>query len=378
MNKREINKKIDSGENKEYNIDRVNQKPIQTESELTKSLLNDPESKLKVLSSNQSGAVKFDSPHLRKHNQSENFLVSLLPPHLQDEFCQLFAERFQEFANENAGAVIYHGHYTQDNVFYKQLAGFKSAFHLPEILITSDINCLYESPKGYINPNNFETFSTQYNSIFAGTGIDHPQRIFRFLGAEALVMVVDKNLTEQIQTPREWYELLNPAMKDSLVICGEKDYYNDTLYLHFVRDFGLEAVKQLHANTLERIHPEEILHALNNDNSLGACIYVMPYSWAKLIDNKLDFQIIWPEDGAIILPIQMLVKKSVSEKYRNVTRFLGGQEVGNLLRNNGFISTNPRVIHPVSGRKLNWLGWEFIRNSNLVEIRNDIKRIITD
>ena len=372
MDKQENNKKILTEADKELDIDRISQKPYGGESELTKSLLNDPESKLRVLPQNQSGSLRFDTPHLRQHNKPENFLVALLPPPLQEGISQMFANKFQEQA---WGSAIFKGHYTADNIFYSQLGTFQSASRLPDILITSDINCLYDLPKGMINPTNFETFSTQYNSIFAGTAIDHPQRVFRFLGADVLVIVLDKNLTEHIQTPREWYELLNPALKDSLVLCGDRDFYNDTLYLHFVRDYGLEALKPLHANTLDRIHPESMLQALSNNNSLGASMYVMPYSYAKKIDNQLDYQIIWPDDGAILMPIQMLVKKSAAEKYRNITRFWGGQEVGCFLRDNGFVSTNPRVIHPVMGRKLNWLGWEFIRNNNLTELRSTIREI---
>lgn len=375
MDTQKHNKKTLTGADKEFDIDRISQKPLSTESELTQNWLNDPDSKLRVLTEKQSGTVRFDTPHLRQHNKPQNFFVALLPYPLQEEISRMFVAKFQE---QSAGSAIFRGHYTTDHVFYQQLATIRSATQMPDILITSDINCLYEWPKAMISPTNFETFSTQYNSIFAGTGIDHPQRLFRIIGVEALVMVVDKNLTEHIQTPREWYELLHPALKDCLVLPGEKDYSHHTLYLHFVRDFGLEALKALKQNTLERIHPEEMIHALNNDNSLGASIYVMPYSFAKRIDNKLDYQIIWPEDGAILLPIQMLIKKSAVEKHRNITRFLGGQEVGNYLRDQGCISTNPRVIHPVQGRKLNWLGWDFIRNTQLEELRNDIQRILAE
>lgn len=378
MNKQENNKKILTETGKEYNIDRVSQKPVQTESELTRSLLNDPDSQLAILSNKSIGKQVFDSPHLSKHSQTPNFMVAMLPKHIQSGFQNLFTAKYPEYNKSEKGAIIYNGHTYADNIFYNQLGKISKADQFPDILITSDINCLFLYRTGLYNDLNFETFSTQYNSCFAGSGLEHPRKIFRFLGAEALVMVVDRNKMTHTQLPREWYELLNPALEDSLVLCGDTDYFNYTIYLHYVRDFGLEAVRQLHKNTLERMHPEDMVRVLNNNNSLSGSIYVMPYSWAKQIDNKLDYQIVWPEDGAIVLPIQMLVRKSIADKYRNVTRFLGGQEVGNFLRENGLVSTNPRVTHAVQGRKLNWLGWEFIRNSNLTEIRNDIKRIVKD
>jgi len=77
-----------------------------------------------------------------------------------------------------------------------------------------------------------------------------------------------------------------------------------------------------------------MLLSINSGNKINASIYVMPYSYAKNIQNKLDYEIVWPNDGAILIPIQMLIKKGVYEKYNDVIRFLIGEEAGKMLPEN--------------------------------------------
>jgi len=125
---------------------------------------------------------------------------------------------------------------------------------------------------------------------------------------------------------------------------------------------------------LLRIHPEEMLLSIHSGNKINASIYVMPYSYAKNIQNNLNYEIVWPNDGAILIPIQMLVKRGASEKYKDLIRFLIGKEVGEMLEQHGLVAANAKVKNEFPGTKLNWIGWNFIRNCDMHAMKEDIRR----
>ena len=350
------------------------QKPGNRETNITKNLL-EGSAAFPVLSDKEMnvGVLRYDTPHLKKHKAS-TFIVSILPLELQAAFRTLFAEKFPQYADEGHGSVVFSGSTHQENIFYNKIETLASASQFPDILITTDLNSLYHRSSRLLNDRNFETFNYALNSMYADTKISHPARVFGYLGAEALVLVAHKAKYETTQPPREWYELLNPALRSSIVFSGDRDFHCNTVFAHFVKEYGYEALKQLGKNTLTRIHPEEMLLTINEGNKIDASIYVMPYSYAKKIENNLDYEIIWPNDGAILLPVQMLVKRGAFDKYKDVIRFLIGREVGELLEQHGLVAANAKVNNALPGTKLNWIGWNFIRNCDMHALKEDIRR----
>lgn len=352
----------------------LTQKPGNVETNITKNLL-DGNFKFPILSDKEMnlGVLRYDTPHLKKHKAS-TFIVSILPVGLQPAFKALFAEKFPQYAEEGHGSVIFNGSTQLENIFYNKIETLTSVSQFPDILITTDLNSLYHRSTRLLNDRNFETFNYSLNSMYADTKISHPTKVFGYLGAEALVMVVHKAKYETVQSPREWYELLNPALKNSIVFCGDRDFHCNTVFAHFVKEYGYEALNQLSKNTLLRIHPEEMLLAMNSGNKINASVYVMPYSYAKNIQNNLDYEIIWPNDGAILIPIQVLVKRGAFDKYKDVIRFLIGEELGKLLEQHGLVAANAKVKNEFPGTKLNWIGWNFIRNCDMHAMKEDIRR----
>jgi ABC-type Fe3+ transport system substrate-binding protein len=354
-------------------LNRINQKP--THSGIPRELLG---GNIPAMPANdiRLGAVRYDTPHLSKHNKAENFMVAILPSLLQKSFVSFFEQKFPNFSGDGKGTVFFNGYLHPDNIFFNRIENLKSAHQFPDILITSDLNSLYHKPNKLINEHFFETFRYGFSKALAGTGMEYPDSIFRFLAADAMVLVADKRRFDMLQTPREWYELLNPAFAGKIIFCGEEDFYNHTMYAHFVRDFGLKAVTQLVTNTMLTLHPSEMLEVLRHDNVLKASVYVMPFSYARLIENKSDFQIIWPEDGAVLLPIQMLVKKGKYYDYKEIIRHITSSEAGKLFASAGFIPVNKNTECTFVPNKPNWIGWDFLNSEDIPEIKADINHMI--
>jgi ABC-type Fe3+ transport system substrate-binding protein len=316
-----------------------------------------------------------DTLHLKRHKTNTS-IVSILPVALQLAFKSLFAEKFPQYAEDGHGPVIFNGSTHLENLFYKKIESLTSVSQFPNILITTDINSLYHHTSRLLNDRNFETFQSPLHSIYAGTKISHPSNVFGFLATEAMVMVAVRSKYEDTPLPREWYELLSPTLRSSIVFCGDSDYHSNTVFLHFVKEYGYEAVKLLSKNALIRLHPEEMLQSIDSGNKINASIYVMPYSYAKNIRNRLDYEIIWPIDGAILIPIQILVKKGVSEKDKEVLRFIMGEEVGKMFEEHGLIATNSKVENLLPSKDLNWIGWNFLNNNELPDIKQRIRELL--
>jgi len=362
--------------NESVGFDSMTQKPGNEKTAITRELL-EGSSAFPIMSDKEMnmGIIRYDTPHLKRH-KANTFIVSILPVALQPAFKKLFAERFPQYVEEGHGAVVFTGSTCLENVFYNKIETLASVNQFPDILITTDINSLYHRTSRLLNERNFETFHYPLHSIYNSIDISHPSNVFGLLASEAMIMVVDRTKYENTQTPREWYELLSPTLKSSIVFCGDRDYHCNTVFSHFVKDYGYEAVNQLSKNTLIRIHPEEMLLSINSGNKINASIYVMPYSYAKNIQNKLDYEIVWPNDGAILIPIQMLIKKGVYEKYNDVIRFLIGEEAGKMFAEHGLVATNAKVKNLFPGNRLNWIGWDFLRNGELLTIKQKIRELL--
>jgi hypothetical protein len=309
----------------------------------------------------------------------EPFIISMWPVVFQTAFNKCFSKAFPQYAGNDKGSVVLTGSVNYDNVFYKHMEKLISTESLPDILITYDFNSLYHRSfkSNLLNNTNFDSLNFPLHSIYSNTGISDPSILFGILASDALVMVVDKSKFGNQRLPREWYELLNHALHNSIAFCGDRDFFCNTVFYPFVKNYGYEAVRQLTVNTRIRIHPDEMLQSIQNNNSIGASVYVMPCSYAKNIQNEYDYQIIWPEDEAILIPIQMLVKKGTYEKHENVINFLTGQTLGNELEKLGFLSTHVNTCKQYQENKLQWIGWDFIENRDLCLTKRNIRKLLT-
>jgi hypothetical protein len=311
----------------------------------------------------------------QKPEYTKPFIISILPLAFQSAFKDLFSKTFPQHAGNSNGSVILTGSVNYDNIFYHYIEAITSTEQLPDILITSDFNSLYH--RGFkrclLNSKNFETLNIPMHSIYSHIDFAHPSQLFGMIASDALVMVVDKWKFGNRCLPREWYELLSPTLHKSVAFCGDRDFFCNTTYFHFVKNFGYAVLNQLVNNTLTRIHPEEMLHSIHLGNKIGASVYVMPYSYAMNIQDKLDYQVVWPEDGAILIPMQMLIKKGTSEKHQEVIDFITGKALGTELEKKGFIATNPETSKLHSGTKLNWIGWDFIDHCDLNKMKHKIR-----
>jgi ABC-type Fe3+ transport system substrate-binding protein len=146
--------------------------------------------------------------------------------------------------------------------------------------------------------------------------------------------------------------------------------------LPYFKDYGPEAVAALGRNVLRGQHPAQMVKEAGADRPDGAALYVMPDFFAHKIARQDRVRIIWPQEGGLISPVTMLVKRERAEELKAVTDFLTGAELARVFAGAYFPSPHADIENLMPpGARLKWLGWDFLREHDLGELNAAIDEI---
>ncbi len=302
---------------------------------------------------------------------SSPFLISVLPKLFQKAFLRLFSDHFPYF---NDQVIIHNGSLSGDNIIYDYIDNIESTNQLPEIMLTSDYNSVYHLDFLRIFDAEEHLYPTKpfHSSRFSPRDYS---KIIKVLAYDTLVMVIRKSAFANCSKPREWYELLNPKLKQKIVLPGKRDYFCNAFYLPFIERFGLPSIEYLNKNTKGWYHPEEMLWMIDNNNYPEVSIFVMPFSYAKNIDNNLDYEILIPNDGEIGIPIQLITKKEAYQKHCSIIDFLTGKELAMEFEKYGYYTNTHTLNSNSKNRKIYTVDWEFLQTIDLKHLKDKINSL---
>lgn len=235
----------------------------------------------------------------------------------------------------------------------------------PDMLIRSDYDGLFNKKiKEGLNLDIFQNVMEENilkNNNSFSFEFNNEKKDITLLGAKQWVIVVDRSVDSNIQSPKHWSDLLNIKYENKIGIQGKKDKFCGTLLLHIHKEYGVNGIKAL-ANNIKNVwHFTDIIKSLGKGNVSAAPINIMPLTNAMMIVNKEPIEIIWPEEGALATPIYMIVKREKVEELKDYIKYIIGEEFDKLLIKNHFYS----VHNKLDNKKLKWLGWQYINNINL-------------
>ncbi|WP_243346798.1 ABC transporter substrate-binding protein [Parabacteroides sp. FAFU027] len=297
------------------------------------------------------------------------FMVALLPCGMRNAFKEAFFEKFPQYADDDEQVVI-DGNLNFEKQFYSYLDHIGSTEELPDILITSDINNLYYRDFMYkfLLHEGFDRLNYPVYDYFSDMNPDHPQGAMKMISSNMLVMVINQKHYSTSAKPQEWYEILDKKLEKKLVLRGDKDFFCNAVLYPFYKEYGDEALRVLGKNTLKGMHPAEMVREINTKKENDVAVYVMPYSFACKVRN-VNFTTVWPKDGAIVSPVQILVKRGKAAQHKELLDFIFGKIMGEQLEQNGFPSFHADTIKRYPGRKLKWVGWNFFIENDLQEVK---------
>ena len=311
---------------------------------------------------------------LYKHEQLH--FSAMLPCGLRNPF----KEFFEAVVNGNAGEFsllnfLIEGNVNHELSYYPLLDNITDLNELPDVIIASDVNNFFHRPfiTRFIEKGLFVTYTPyKTNSYLEKAGFTDPEGNFTMFTSNLLVIVVDKNRLGNHSMPKTWNDLLNKEYGNEIIMRGEDNFFCNAVMLPFYKDNGDEAIKTLALNIKSGMHPAEMVKLAGTDKPEAGTFYIMPYFFAKRIKNK-HVEIVWPEDGAIVSPVFLLIKKEKLEKYRFLLDFLFSKETGEMLTGRYFPSVHPDVSNHIFPEPVKWLGWDFLKKNDIGNLKNSIR-----
>lgn len=301
-------------------------------------------------------------------------LLALMPCGLRNSFKAALYERFPQYVNDlgESEKLIIDGNLNYEKSFYEDINRIKSIEHLPDILITADINSFYHQDflKNFLNKENFEVFKSDINPSYEKAGYYHPEGLFAMLPANLLVIVADISKVAESEMPQNWTDLLKPEWERKIALRGDKDFFCNAVFFPYLKRYGFDALKALAKNTAIGLHPSQMVKMMNNDHTDDISIYVMPYTFYRNVKNKDRFIMIWPFEGGIVSPVQMLVKKGKYEEHQEIIDFILSHEMRDRMLQLGYPGDVQTEI-----RLLNWIGWDYIYSHDIQHEKEEMQRI---
>ena len=264
--------------------------------------------------------------------------------------------------------------------FFDYVRCYEHIDELPDVVIVSGFNGFYyKSFMQRFKHQRLFTDTDSYSEETDGFGLQDPDKQYKIIAFNPAIMLVDLELLGTTQAPKKWEDILEPEFSNSVAVSGnDTTYYCEGLLLNFYKSFGIEGVRKLGRSIQAARHPAEMVKLMGSKKINAPTVSIIPYFFTKMVKKKDSIVVVWPEDGAIVNPITMLVKKAALNKVNPIASFMAGKLVGKIFAGTDLPSANPHVANKTpNGARYKWLGWDFIRDNDLeplVEELNIVSR----
>lgn len=243
---------------------------------------------------------------------------------------------------------------------------------LPDIVFSEGFDCLFglQSRERFIDSGIFgKALPWAINTNFKGAGLKDPDSKYNILGVIPAVFVIDKHALDGRPAPRTWEDLLdqNKGYENTIVISDRSVAVFKSVILTLYARFGEKGVRSLARNTTLELHPSQIVKLIASEKKERPAIFILPYFFSRMVCESREICVIWPEDGAIVAPIYMLVKsdpkfyKTDPQIVEHTVNFFSGRQMGTIFTKGHFPSLHPEVNNALPAEaSFQWIGWEFL------------------
>lgn len=251
----------------------------------------------------------------------------------------------------------------------------QSMDEMPDLTVAAGYNSLLDHAflKRFATPDNFAVWSRPaVGPRLAGPGFVDPLGVYRAIGLNVFVFVVDPSRLGGRTAPDSWETLLADPFVSDVVVCGAGDKVSGSLLLHVNAHFGEDGVRRMGRNVKAGMHPSQVIKRLGTGRPECPAVAVMPYFFARLAGLRHPALTVWPRDGVAAMPFFMLVKRRECEGLTRFAAYLEGADVGRICSGAFFPSLHPDVPCPLPQEaRLTWLGWDTIRAKDLAALRRE-------
>ncbi|WMW22934.1 ABC transporter substrate-binding protein [Methanolobus mangrovi] len=318
-----------------------------------------------------------DSPE----RQKELTLLALLPCGMKMPFNRALDAFSAEYSKQTGNVLhsLVEGNVNHEISYYAYMDSVTSIEELPDIIISSDINSFYHKPfqENFLSKEYFvDLAASPMNSDFESIGFADPRGQFTMISGNLLVLVTIDELMGDNARPESWEDLLKEEFRNKVVMRGQNGFFCNGVLLPFYQMYGMEGMKKLASSIYAGLHPSEMVKMINSKKDDVPPMYIMPHFFAKKIKDTSRVTITIPSEGAIVSPVQMLVKKDATERVKEITDFLCGKKFGEISANAFFPTTNPEVKNKLEDvDSIYWVGWDFLLNNDIGALKKEIAEV---
>ncbi len=338
----------------------------------------DVEGFLRLLQEAVQSSLPLEAPGLdRFETQGGLSLLALMPCGLKVPFSRDMA-RFMENLRQGGVDVRYavEGNLNQELSYYSYVPTLKTEEELPDIILSSDFNTFYgrDFRQRFVETGVFTGYGDITPSAsYTAAGVIDPLGQYTILGINPLVMVVNTDQLAGRPLPGTWEDLLHPRWQGSITLRGSSDFFCHAVLLPTWQRHGDDGLRSLADNVRQGMHPSQMVKQIDA-NAPGA-IYVMPEFFAHRVKHKERLQIVWPEEGALASPVTLQMKASRAQALRPILDYLTGVQLAKTLAGARFPVPHAEVTSGVQDKPLVWLGWDFLRGKDLLEVNRAIDEV---
>lgn len=306
-------------------------------------------------------------------DKSEYDVLGLLPCPIKVPIEIGFDEIISDLGDECDFKYLIEGNANYEVMWMDESSHIPAKDELPKIIISSGVNSFYRRDfrEKAIEEKYFKEVQG-IEEVVLKSDLGDLKGNYYIMALNYLVMVVDLTKLEGRGIPKSWNELINSEFNKEVAIRGKKRKYCETTLLGIYKDYGLDGIDKLSKLVGYGGHPAEMIKNIGNGVKESPTISVVPYFYAKLLKNNKYAKIIWPEEGAIVSPVTLLVQEDLAKSLDGVIKYFTSDEVRKICKN-AFLPHPKDYLEFLkeNGYKLNWVGWDFIKN-------NDINRLLLE
>jgi ABC-type Fe3+ transport system substrate-binding protein len=274
--------------------------------------------------------------------------------------------------NKRNAEVTYLNVYGNDGLF-ASIGSAEDDRQIPDITASIGFGFFFrrEFRKRFIDTGVFESLSfPRLRQSIAERGIVDPDRHYTVIAINPMVMVVDHTKIGNRPVPQKWADILEEEYERSVGVVG-----NETLSLTIYKQFGLSGIRKLRRAIGWASHPAQMVKMAGKAHPDAPAISIIDYFFAKAIRHQDRISIVWPEEGALAIPFVALAKKERKEGIGAVAAFLTGRKTAQICADAYYYSVYADVPAYLSeSLKLNWLGWEYLKENDLGSLMDEIRR----
>ena len=312
--------------------------------------------------------------------------VKLVPDEMREKldflgyiYCpakEVFSDKIKKFIElkkdeegKNIKAVVPMGSCGKDEYF--NVNKIKDINKFPSVITGAGFAEFFEEEftQRFVDGGYFEDlgYTKDLNNTYEGLNLTDPKGAYNIYSSFPYVLLVDERKLNNRPIPLSWKEILDKKYEKSIAVGHTEEDINEIVLLYIYKNFGEEGIKALARNINTPMGTIEMAKAAGTNQQSENAIYIMPYFFAKAAPKKDYLKIIWPKEGGLLCPLYVMVKKDRENKLDEIINYLYSYDLGQELADKYFPHINNNVNNKIPNEgKLQWLGWDFIHEKNLI------------